>query len=159
MGGLVILVSCQRDLFHRIFIIFIRVMKRWKLTAGERIAARMHRMSFKFSNFISVVGIARFLRPCVCTVGVIENFRTGIRSMWKFRHTFSPSLRIHAPESQSPREIKSNSISHLVIFVFFFFTFFLFFEYRNSRGRNIYLLCVFIFNWRKSLKINRIISI
>lgn len=121
MGGLVILVSCQRDLFHRIFVIFIRVMKRWKLTAGERIAARMHRMSFKFSNFISVVGIARFLRPCVCTVGVIENFRTGIRSMWKFRHTFSPGLHIHARESQSPREIKSNSISHLVIFVFFFF--------------------------------------
>lgn len=123
MGGLVILVSCQRDLFHRIFIIFIRVMKRWKLTAGERIAARMHRMSFKFSNFISVVGIARFLRPCICTVGVIENFRTGIRSMWKFRHTFSPSLHIHAPESQSPCEIKSNSISHLVIFVFLFYFF------------------------------------
>lgn len=123
MDGLVILVSCQRDLFRRIFVIFIRVMKRWKLTAGERIAARMHRMSFKFSNFISVAEIARFLRPCVCTVGVIENFRTGIRSMWKFRHTFSPSLHIHAPESQSPRKIKSNSISHLVIFVFFFYFF------------------------------------
>lgn len=156
MNGLVILVSCQRDLFHRIFIIFIRVMKRWKLTAGERIAARMHRMSFKFSNFISVVGIARFLRPCVCTVGVIENFRTGIRSMWKFCHTFSPSLHIHAPES--PRKIKSNSISHLVIFVFFLI-FFLFLEYRNSRGRNIYLHCVFISNWRKNLKIDIIISI